>query len=373
MKSRLPSALAVSVALLAPALAQAEKYNATNWLPPSHELAVHPYNEWIPKVKEATGGRIEFVHHVSGSLVPARTTMQGVRDGVAAVGVVFPGYSPSEFPLANVVNDLAFTSQDEFAGVLAWIEVNFRHPKMQAEWKRNGGVFGGGYTTPTYQLICTKPVPDLASAKGLKFRSALGAHTEWIKEMQGVPVSVPIGDVYTGMERGSLDCALADLGNLDSLKLTEVSKTVTPLAMGGTNGASWVYNIPFWKKTSEADRRALFDQMAYAVARTQIGWARNAENALAAAKAKGVKVIEPSADLKSAFARFNQKFIAELPKNSAERRRVADPTDLVNAYLASYQRWTKLLRGVDRKDEKALGGLIKAEIYDKVDVKTYGL
>lgn len=363
----------ITCGILSSMAANAERFNASNWLPPSHELAIYPYNEWIPKVKEATNGRIDFQHHVSGSLVPARSTMQGVRDGVAAVGVVFPPYTPAEFPLANVINDLSFTSQDSLAGVLAWVEVNLRNPKLQAEWKRNGGVFGGGYTTPTYELICAKPVTDLASTKGLKFRSAAGAHTEWIKDVQGVPVSVPIGDVYTGLERGSIDCAVADLGNLDSMKLTEVTKAVTLVGMGGTAGASWAYNSAFWKKISAADRRVLFDQMAYAIARTQVAWTQNAEKALAAARAKGVRVIQPSADLKEGLTRFNQKFTEELPKVSMERRKIADPSDVVNAYLESYKNWGKRLQEIDRKDDKAVGRLIKSEIYDKLDANTYGL
>lgn len=363
----------VAFAAIAPAVAVAERLNASNWLPPSHELAVHPYTEWIPQIKDGTGGRIDFVHHVSGSLIPARATMQGVRDGVAAVGVVYPPYTPAEFPLSNVINDLAFSAQDDLAGVLAWTEVSLRHPKLQAEWKRNGGVFGGGYSTPTYELICAKPVTDTASAKGLKFRAAAGAHTEWVRDIQGVAVSVPIGDVYTGLERGSIDCAIADLGNLDSMKLTEVSKSVTLVRMGGTLGASWVYNIPFWRKASPADRRVMLDQMAFAIARTQVNWVANADKALAAARAKGVRVIQPAADLKEGLSRFSQKFVAELPKVSMERRKVADPSDLITAYLESYKRWGGLLQSVNRKDEKALGQLIKSEIYDKLDVNTYGL
>lgn len=365
--------LAVMAALSVAGPAQAAKYNASNWLPISHELAIHPYEELIPAVKEKTEGRIEFVHFTSGSLIPARTTMQGVRDGVAAVGVVFPGYSPSEFPLSNVVNDLAFTSSDEIASALAWSEINFTNEDLQNEWKKNGGVFGGGYTTPTYELVCNKPVNSLESAGGLKYRSSLGVHTEWIQAMNGVAVSVPIGDVYSGIQRGSIDCALADLGNLDSMKLHEVATHVTILKMGGVNGASWVYNRNFWKKASPEDKRILMDEMAYGMARTQIGWATNAQNALESAQKKGMKVIEAPAELQEKFDGFNQAFIEKLPQASQERRKIADPSGLVQDYIDSYTKWVGLLQNVDRSDSQALGALIKAELYDKVELDTYGL
>ena len=362
-----------ALALSLPGVSFAAKFNASNWMPNNHELAVHPYEELIPGVKERTNGRIEFVHFASGSLIPARTTMQGIRDGVAAVGVVFPGYTPAEFPFSNVVNDLAFTSADELASALAWSEINFTNKELQDEWRKNGGVFGGGYTTPTYELICNKPVIDLKTANGKKYRSSLGVHTEWIRAMSGVAVSVPIGDVYSGMQRGSIDCALADLGNLDSVKLNEVATDVTILKMGGVNGASWVYNRDFWKKITPEDRRVLMDEMAFGIARTQIGWAQNAQNALKRAQEKGLKVHEPNKDLQDAFDDFNKSFIDSLPESSKERRKLADATSVIQDYLASYKKWMTLLENVDRTDSEALGSLIKTNLYDKVDVQKYGM
>ena len=59
--------------------------------------------EDVAKDKDAN---ITFEEYSSGSLVPAKATMQGIRDNVAQLGVVYPGYTPSELPVNNVLNDL---------------------------------------------------------------------------------------------------------------------------------------------------------------------------------------------------------------------------------------------------------------------------
>src|SRR5699024_1696454 len=160
---------------------------------------------WVADVKEATNGSIEFEVHSSGSLVPARSTMQGIRDQVAVVGVVYPGYTPSEQPLNNVINDLVFVAEDDLAAAFAYIELNINFEKLQKQWAGNGGLFAGSYATPVYNFMCMKPVESLADARGMKTRTAGGAQTDWIRHIGGVPVSVPIADVYSGLERGSLD------------------------------------------------------------------------------------------------------------------------------------------------------------------------
>lgn len=52
----------------------------------------------------------------------------------------------------------------------------------------------------------------------MKFRTAGAAQVAWVESIGGIPVCVPFSDVYTGMQRGSIDCALVDLTTLIHLK-----------------------------------------------------------------------------------------------------------------------------------------------------------
>lgn len=364
-----------AAAVLGASAAQAQQtIQASNWLAPAHILNEFTYQKWAADVAAATGGRLKIEVHSSGSLVPAPATMQGIRDGVAQVGIVYPGYTPSELPVNNVVNDLVFVSDDDFAAAFAYTELGFTHPQLQAEWTKNGGIFAGGYATPVYNFICVKPIRALADARGLKIRTAGGAQTNWVRAIGGVPVSVPIGDVYSGLERGSLDCTLSDPTNLDKgNKFWEVAKSVNRLPMGVVIGANYVYNRDFWRKATPELRRTLLDTMAVGSARAQVAYHVGVNAAIEGSKQRGLEIIAPSADLTAKHAEFNKDFSAGLAKTSVETRKVADPSDLLKKFSELEAKWKGLLQGVDRTNADAVAAVLKQHLYGKIDEKTYGL
>lgn len=365
--------LAALAGLSSAALSQ-QTWQATNWLAPAHILNEFVYQKWAEDVAKATNGALRLQVHSSGSLVPAPSTMQGIRDGVAQVGIVYPGYTPSEQPLNNVVNDLVFTSDDDFAAAFAFTELGLTHPKLQAEWRRNGGIFGGGYATPVYNFICMKPIRSVADVRGLKIRTAGGAQSNWVRALGGVPVSVPIGDVYSGLERGSIDCTLSDPTNLDKgNKFWEVAKAVTRLPMGVVIGANWIYNRDAWKALTTPQRRALLDTMAVASARAQVAYHVGVNAAIDGSRQRGLAILAPADDLTAKLAEFNRDFISQLPKTSMEARRVQDPTDLIQAFRELETKWKKLLEGVDRTNPDAVAAVLREHLYGKVDAATYGL
>lgn len=367
----------LTVGLLATTLstpAQSKVYMATNWMTPVHILNEYTYQHWAKEVKAATNGSIEFEVHSSGSLVPARSTMQSIRDNVAVVGVVFPGYTPSEQPLSNVLIDLAFVADDDYAAAFAYTEIGMTHPLLIQEWKKNGGVFAGGYSTPVYNYACVKPIHTAADVKGLKIRTAGGAQTQWTQRLGAVPVSVPIADVYSGLERGSLDCTMTDPTNLDKgNKFWEVAKSVTLLPMGVVMGANYVYNTQFWKNRTNEERRALLDTMAQSTAEAQVAYHIGVTNALQGAKERGLEIIEPDESLKTELATFSEAFIHALPESSMKSRKVQDPTELITEYLALQDKWKQLLDGVDRNDPKAVGKILHENLYSKIDETRFGL
>ena len=100
--------------------AGAESYQASTWLPPSYPQSVHAYAGMFDRIREATGGEIDVEVHYSGALLPAKTTLTGVRDGVAHIGFVYPGYTPAELPIQTFLNNTSFVSDDSLAVALAY-------------------------------------------------------------------------------------------------------------------------------------------------------------------------------------------------------------------------------------------------------------
>ena len=368
--------LLLGVALL-PLLAgaiRAETFQATNWMTPAHILNEFPYQKFAEDVKAASGGALEFEVYSAGALVPAPTTLQGIADGVAALGVVYPGYTPSELPLNNTINDMAFVAKDDLAAAFAWTELGLTNARVQAEWAQNGGIFAGGYSTPFYYFICMSEIVAPADIAGKKVRVAGTAQTEWIQSLGGVPVSVPIADVYSGLERGSIDCTMSDATNLDKgNKFWEVAKTVNTLPQGVVVGATYVLNKDFWAGLEPAQRRIILDAMAMGLARSQVAYHVGVNAAMTGSKERGLKVTEPTQEMRDTLAAFQDQVAANLPAKAMKDRGIEDPTEVLQEYLALEAKWTELVKDVDRTDPEAVAAVLRSNLYDGLDENTFGL
>lgn len=355
------------LALSSPVLA--DTYRATNWLQPIHTLNSEPYQKFSKELDKATQGRIAFTVYSGGTLVPAKATLQALRDGTAQLGIVYPGYTPAELPLNNVLVDLGFLVKDPMAAAFAYTEINLGDKDLIQEWQKQGVLFAGGYSTPSYNFMCVKPIRSLADMKGKKIRTAGGTQTDWVSSAGGVPVSVPIGDVYTGLARGSIDCTMAEVPNLINSKFIEVAKSITRLDMGTVPGATYVLNPAFWKDLSAGDKKLMVTQMARGLADQQIAYAARAKQALQEAEGK-IEIIQPDQDLKDALQKFRASYIKALPQDSMKERRIKDPSSLIARYSELEAKWHDLLEKTDRNDAQAVAALLEKELYGKVDLNT---
>jgi len=370
--SHILSATAALAMIAFPVLA--DNYQASTWLSTSSKIASEGYTGFAKSLNEASGGRLNFEVHIGGALLPAKETLQGVGRGVAQMGQVTAAYTPADLPLNNVVGDMGFTVTDGFVGAFAATDVRFNNADILAEWAGHNVVYGGSFGTSSYNFQCTSPIHGLADVQGKKVRASVGAQVDFLTSIGAVPVSVPGSDIYSGLERGSIDCTLLADDAMLGLKTVEVIKHKTGLPLGAfLGGATWGFNQDFWNDLAPADRRLILDELAIALVRTQMGLHADEGKAMAEANKRGIEMIDPDADLTAALADFMGSFVSDLPANSVEKRSIEDPTAIIQAYVAAQEKWAGLLEGVDRNDEAALVAIVQAEIYSKLDENTYAV
>ena len=351
--------------------ATAESYTASNWLPATYPQSVHGYTEMFERVREKTNGEIDFQIHHGGALLPPRTTLTGIRDGVADVGLLFAGYTPAELPVNVFINNLGFLASDPLAATLAAAELNYINQTVIDEWAKFDVVYGGGHQTPLYQALCNTPVLTLEDARGKRLRTAGGSATALAASLEATAVSVPIVDAYSGMQRGSLDCVLADPTNMINASLNEVVTDVTILDLGLAGGPTWGYNKDFWNGLTDDQRALLIDEMALGMVRTQAQFASDTDKAWDDAADRGITIHQPNADLGDHVAAFKAAYIGELIAG-IDRASIAEPQALADQYAALQPRWIALLDGVDRTDEAAVLAIVKQNLTNNIDPKTYG-
>ncbi len=366
-------ATAFGIAAMGTALAQTKEFVANIFFPDKHPIAQYSYVEWAKDLEKASGGKLKAKVFYGSVLLEPRSGLSGIRDGIAQIGHHAALYTPSELPESNVLNELSFAITDPLTAVAAVTEFEMTDAQMLAQTKKAGVIYTGGYCTPQYVMMCSKPVRTLEELKGKRLRTTGASVSRWTQTVGAVAVNVPSTEMYTGLEKGSLDCATNVVSDLKSRSLWDVAKhtTMAPLGMYYA-GPNWAVNPKFWGEMSNEERRILFNVNAQAMANLYVGYQAAIDEALAEAKQHGVTFYQPGPDIKASIDGFVKTTFEETYKIANEKYKVADPEALVGRFMKVVAKWEKLFAQVDRKDTKAIGKIIKENLYDKIDVATYG-
>lgn len=373
MQSKFLSVTAALAIMAVPALAQ--DYRLTTHGPHAHPLHRNAVPTFAESVAAASGGAIRFEAFMSGSLAEGRDTLRAIRTGIAHGGLVIGAYVPADLPLNNVLNAATISLGDQYAAALAMSELSLTHPRLLDEWRNAQVVFGGGLSTPPLWLYCTTPVTTVADFAGRRTWATSGTQTELISALGGVPVSVSVNDVYTGLQRGSLDCATNDpSGIIAGFRWGEIANHVTTMPMGLVlGGALFAYNADFWSSLTADQRRLLMDEMALGTARMLVDYQADIVANVEGGPAVGVSILEPDPSFVAARDAFNEIFLANLVTDAIQNRRIEDPTPVLAAFADLEQQWIERLASVDRMDVEAVAALIRTHIYDRLDAETYGV
>ena len=72
----------------------------SHWVPASHPLQ-KALEDWGAAVEKASGGTLHYKVYPSQQLGKAFDHYDMVRDGIADVGYINPGYQPGRFPIVS--------------------------------------------------------------------------------------------------------------------------------------------------------------------------------------------------------------------------------------------------------------------------------
>ena len=365
---------ALSGSIFSVAAVGATEFNANTFFPATHPLGKFGYVDWAESLKASSNGELQPKVFTGTVLLPARAGMSGLQDGIAQVGYHYSGYTPAELPVSTAIQELGFNYSDALVAAVANTDFNMNDKELLAEWEKAGIIFGGGYSTPAYNLMCSMPVRNLSEVKGKRLRTNGNALSRWAETVGAVPVNVPSSEMYQGLEKGTLDCALNVASDLKSRSLWDVAKHTTMVPLGlAWAGPMWGYNKDFWSGLSSKHKRLMFNENAKAMARLYVGYDASVTEALNEAKSHGVSVYEPSADMMSSIKQFASDNMTNVYSMASEKYNIADPKALFGRFDATMQKWDALFAKVDRNDADAIAAIIQRELFDKIDVGSYGL
>lgn len=300
------------------------------------------------EVTEKSDGKITFEVAYGDVLVPSTDVLAGVADGRADVAIVQPSVFPNDLPLTAGLFALGVDPGDDYPHVgLKWAaavdELVLSQPEFVEEWSdRNLKVLAGVGGYQGYDIFCVNSIPDAASLEGRRVRAP---GKEWAAQAVALgmtPVDLPVAELYDGLQRGVVDCAIGAIPTAKTLALWEVAPYVAAGVLGTNAAVVVVMNEEKYLALPEAARKIIDD----ATATLWREYANNWLNDYWSVAKEGVEdhgmTFEATDDYRAALNSANDKIISDLAANW-EASGVADPEALIDSIYARLDGWDDVL------------------------------
>lgn len=304
-------ALLVSAACgISPTMAQEVRLQFGHYLASGGFLEVE--EEFIANVSERTEGQVTFNLAYSGGLGAGEELLPLVARGAVDVAAIVPGYFGDQLLFSKAFQiPFVFESPEQAINVARESFANMEPFQEEMERLRVHYLFH----QPLGSYYLTGKTDDCATIDGLSGKRirTFGAEIPHMMNAVGaVPLSVPVGDLYESLERGTLDYSFLNLGNVAAYNLAEVGtyQCGPTLSMAGH---LVVMNRDRWDSLPE-DVQAIITEEAEAAQDRYLEWLATSEQ-------------EDRKEIEAAGGTF-----IEIPEEEMERWREATP-DLLQAWV----------------------------------------
>ena len=224
---------------------------------PQTQLVNYAPNLWLKELEKRAGGRVKVTTYYGGVLGKVPETINMLNTGMCNMSTIpIPVFS-GMFPMSDVtslpffISDLR-TSQEMITDLYDKGLLDKEYSKIKLLW------FQAVYAVNP--MFRNKKVNKLEDLKGMKIRVMPGAPGKTMKALGATPVSMHSGDVYTALERGTVDGTITTPDWFDAVKLYEVTKYYlwAPVA-GGVHAT--VMSLKYWNSLPP-DIQAIMEELS---------------------------------------------------------------------------------------------------------------
>ncbi|MBN1629456.1 MAG: TRAP transporter substrate-binding protein DctP [Thermoleophilia bacterium] len=244
------------------------------------------------RIEQESGGKVQITVHLAGTLCGPLEVFDATEGGIADIAGGACGWAPQRFGLTSFAGNCLhrLPSSEVATTVIRYIFDNT--PEIQSEWADWKVLWFNGQTPGAFHL--NKRAETMADLEGRQIRmpadqgvygSALGA----------TPVSLPISDMYSSLEKGIIDGAWCGISELKVLRLAEVApfSLHIPISTGVTVNAM---PIETWNSLPDDVKAAFESASAWAAAETAKIWDQAAAETYEWAETQGHELVEPAPD-----------------------------------------------------------------------------
>jgi TRAP-type transport system periplasmic protein len=222
---------------LGPAFGGEVSLKAVAFIPKNHPLMSQTV-VWVDMINKELAGKLKINYIGGPEVMPGLQQVEAVRKGVLDIAFNPTAYYQNILPEggAFILSKYSPTEEREPDGFYDLMVK--RHEKINCRY------VGRMLWTPFY-LWPKKEVKTLEDLKGIKMRTS-ALYDRFMKALDIVPVTIPAGDTYTALERGTVGgFGWPNMGPRQRGWL-EVVKNVIDLPFYGSNNITAVMNLDKW-------------------------------------------------------------------------------------------------------------------------------
>ncbi|MCF3944147.1 hypothetical protein [Oceanobacillus alkalisoli] len=183
-------------------------------VPTTHIINQAYFTPWLEAVEKETNGKVQFETHYGGSLVAMGREYDALESGIVDIVLpMFQMYDPVRFPLSEV-SMLPVMESDVYIATKAYEELVlgdyvFENGKTFYEME-HGSKGLKQWTSPTtegykFSYADISEPQTISEFANVTFRSS-GRMSEIFSKNIGInAISIPAGDIYDSLSRGSID------------------------------------------------------------------------------------------------------------------------------------------------------------------------
>lgn len=237
----------------APARAAEIELVATHFVSALHGIQTDVLEPWAAELARRTQGRVHVTIHPGGSaLGNINQQFDQVRAGVTDIAFGLNGIPRGRFPRTSIMALPFMTASADAATRALWdvfpdyLAEEYPGVHVLALTAHNGGMIH----TSTRQVTTAE---DLV---GLRIRAPSPEVTSMLEYLGASPVGLPPGEVYEGLQRGTLDGAIFPWDPVKSMRIAEVVRYHLEIGC---------YTVPFYLVMNERRYRSLPDDVRQAI------------------------------------------------------------------------------------------------------------
>jgi TRAP-type C4-dicarboxylate transport system substrate-binding protein len=247
--------------------------------------------QWAEKIKEMSGGRLEFQLYFSEALAKQTEVFKAVQTGVADIGYIVVGSDASQVPL-SMMSRRVFTGLPSMkaAGPIRW-ELYNKNPEIRAEWKNMKALTFNGLP-PDQFFLAKKEVRVPADMKGLKI-IARGDYPEVMTACGASPVGLSVATGTLLLRKVWWKARSVSISWQLITQIAGFYKFFTMFGDGGTDITTEGHfiNVDSWNKLPADLQKILLDSCKWYEEAQDKSTLEGYNDGVAAAKASGGKFV----------------------------------------------------------------------------------